>query len=103
MRKNTRKGHAQVGPVVPLRLGKISTQSLHENLVLVEFQDDVRQPPVLFSLNTVAITGRLACRGRGIEGFLDDIGHCDAWWEGKAASCIRQEVRSTSRVELSSH
>ena len=46
---------AQISPVVPLWLGEISAEGLDEDLVFVELEDDVGEPPVLLALDTVTV------------------------------------------------
>ena len=78
--------NAQISPVVPLWFGEISAEGLDEDLVFVELEDDVGEPPVLFALETIAVACRSAGRGTRLEGFLDHIGHGDTWREGETTS-----------------
>ncbi len=56
----------QVGAVVPNRIGEIPAERIDQDLVLVEFQDDVGKPPVTPALHALPIRGRCAWRGTGI-------------------------------------
>ena len=70
---------AQISPVVPLWFGEISAEGLDEDLVFVELEDDVRQPPVLLTVHAIAIVRRAARLGT-VERLLDDIGDWHAGW-----------------------
>ena len=45
----------QIGAIVPNRAVEISSQSIYKNLVLVEFEDDIWQPPIAFALDAVPV------------------------------------------------
>ena len=72
---------AQISPVVPLWFGEISAEGLDEDLVFVELEDDVGQPPVLLALQAVAVAGGSASGRGGLKRLLDDIWYWDARWE----------------------
>lgn len=60
-RRGTRKtveGHAQVSPIVPYGIGEVTTQGVNQDLVLVELQDDVGEPPESFALQAFSVAGR---------------------------------------------
>lgn len=65
----------QVSTVVPHWIGQIPAHRINEDLVLVELEDDVGQPPVPLPLQTLAIAGRAPPCGvwRRLECFLDDF------------------------------
>ena len=47
----------QCGTVVPYWIGEIAAHGVDEDLVVVEFEDDVGKPPVALSLVAFAIAG----------------------------------------------
>jgi hypothetical protein len=75
---------SQVGTIVPNGIGKISAKGINQDLVFVEFQHDVREPPVTSALHALAIRGRSAWWRTGIKGLLDDVRDANAWGEREA-------------------
>lgn len=69
---------AQIGTIVPDRIGKIATHCIDKDFVLVELEYDIRKPPVSFALHAFSITGGLASRRDCVKRPLDDIGDLHA-------------------------
>lgn len=57
----------------------IAAQSIYQNFILVEFQYDVRQPPVLFASQGITITAGIRDRG-----LCWCVGYFDAWRKSDA-------------------
>jgi hypothetical protein len=67
MRHSRAEGHgSQIRAVVPNRIGEISGERINQDLVLIEFEDDVGKPPVTPTLHALAIRGRRPWWGTGI-------------------------------------
>jgi hypothetical protein len=50
-----RDNDSQIGTIVPNWIGEVSGEGVDQNLILVEFQDYVRKPPVTPALHALAI------------------------------------------------
>lgn len=50
-------GCVQCGTVVPYWICEIAAHGVHEDLVVVEFEDDVGKPKVALSLEAFAVAG----------------------------------------------
>lgn len=78
--------------MIPIGFREIPAEGLDKDFVFVELEHDVGKPPMLFTLHAVAVARRAPRGWRGVEGFLDHIGNCDARWECKATSYSNQAV-----------
>jgi hypothetical protein len=77
--------NSQVSAVVPDGICEVATEGVDEDLVLVELEDDVREPPVAAALHGLAVSGD-GRAGRGCDRVLDDIWDGDALREREAAA-----------------
>lgn len=79
---------SQAGAIVPHGAVELSSKGIYEDLVLVEFEDNVREPPHLLPLQRLADIasapiGALAAR----EGLLDGLWQVYPWRQGQALGC----------------
>jgi len=77
---------AQISPVVPHRVGQVSPQGVNQNLVLIEFEDDVGQPPIALALKAFSIACRSARGSTRFECLADGVGDLGAWRESEPAT-----------------
>jgi hypothetical protein len=67
--------NAQVSAIVPDRVVEIAVSAVDENLVLVELEDDIWEPPVSFALHAFSVTDLAR---RCLERFEDAVGNGSA-------------------------
>lgn len=56
--------------VHPNRLVESTTERINENFILIEFHNDIREPPALFALHAVPVVGAV----RGLTCVVDRCG-----------------------------
>lgn len=89
----------QCGPIVPYWSWEIAAHGVHEDLVVVELEDDIGKPPVPLPLEAFTVAGGPPwCLGRGIECLLDHLWDLHARGKREAAACDRCRSVSTRGV-----
>ena len=76
----------QISSVVPDWTRDISSKSVDKDLVLIEFENDIGQPPRSVSLEALPVAGGPPGCGDGLEGFFDHLWNLLARGQSKSAS-----------------
>lgn len=69
-RMSSTSSNAQVCPVIPHRVGEVTSQGVDQNLVLIELKHNIGQPPESLALQTFPVAGR-SSSGRCLDSILD--------------------------------
>lgn len=51
--------NVQLGAVIPDRVGEVAAESVNQDLVLIELEDNVGQPPIAFALEALPVANRI--------------------------------------------